>query len=473
MVPMTSAVVVGSGPNGLAAAITLARYGVAVRVLEAKDRVGGGARSSELTLPGLIHDECSAIHPTGAASPFFRRLELQDHGLRWRWPEVQLAHPLEGGRAGVLWQDVGRTAAGMGPDGNDWASLFAPLARHFDALAEDLFKPLVHAPAHPLIMARFGLKAVLPASRLVRRWATPQARALFGGLAAHIFGSLHAPLSSSVGLMLTAAGHAYGWPVAEGGSQAIVAALVGKLRSLGGRIETGVPVRAYADLDDPDIVMLDTSPPAAAGILRDRLPQRVRRSYTNYRYGPAAFKVDLAIQGHIPWDNPDVRRAGTVHLGGPFEETAAVEGQIVGGVMPERPFVLLGQQYLADPERSNGDLHPIYAYAHVPNGYTGDATEAVIGQVERFAPGFRQQIRHVVTRDVSGMQRYNANHVGGDIIGGANRGLQLAMRPRVAVDPYVTGVPGVFLCSSATPPGAGVHGMCGYNAAMSALTQVE
>ncbi len=469
---MTSAVVVGSGPNGLVAAITLAQHGVDVTVLEAKDRVGGGARSSQLTLPGLIHDECSAFHPTGAASPVLQRLDLQDHGLRWRWPEVQLAHPLEAGRAGVLWRDVDRTAAGMGPDGKEWTSLFRPLARHFDALAEDFFKPVVHVPAHPLTMARFGLSALLPASRLVRRFTTPEARALFGGVAAHVFTSLHTPLSSSVGLLLTAAGHAYGWPVAEGGSQAITDALVAKLTALGGVIQTGVEVGAFEQLGDPDLVLLETTPQAAAAILGDRLTRTVKRSYARYRYGPAAFKVDLAVQGHIPWDNPDVRRAGTVHLGGSFEETAAVEGQIVDGTMPERPFVLLGQQYLADPSRSEGDLHPIWAYAHVPNGYAGDATQAIIAQIERFAPGFRQQIRQVVTRDVSAMQRYNANYVGGDISAGANSGLQIAMRPRIAVDPYATGVPGVYLCSSATPPGGGVHGMCGYNAALSALTQV-
>lgn len=466
---MTRGVVVGSGPNGLAAAITLAQAGVAVRVLEAADRVGGGARSSQLTQPGLIHDDCAAFHPTGAASPFFQRLDLDRHGLKWLWPEAQLAHPLDGGGAGVLWRDVDRTAEGLGADGTAWARLFGPLAAGFDDLAADLLGPVTHVPAHPLLAARFGVHALLPASRLVRRWSGEAARGLFGGVAAHAFTSLHAPLSSAVGLMLTAAGHAYGWPVAKGGTQAITDALVHILKGLGGIIETGVTVRSAEELAGTDVVMLDLTPHAAMRILGHRLPGPVRWAYQRYRYGPAAFKVDLAVEGDIPWTNPDVGRAGTVHLGGTFAETAAAEADIVNGVMPDRPLVLVGQQYLADPSRSAGGLNPVWAYAHVPHGYTGDATDAVLGQIERFAPGFRQQVRHVVTRDPAAMAAYNANYVGGDISAGGNGGLQIVMRPRIAVDPYRTGVPGVYLCSSATPPGAGVHGMCGHHAATFAL----
>jgi phytoene dehydrogenase-like protein len=470
---VTTAVVVGSGPNGLAAALTLAERGVQVRVLEAKDVIGGGTRTSEHTLPGLLHDDCSAFHPTGVASPFLQRQGLEQYGLTWRWPDVQLAHPLDGGKAGILWQDLDRTVAGLGVDGPAWGRLFGRLARRFDALTDDVFRPIVHLPAHPLTLGHFGLNALLPASVSARRWKTDEARALFGGVAAHAFSSLHAPLSSSVGLMLTAAGHAYGWPVAEGGSRAVTDAMALKLDKLGGAIETGVEVRSVAELGDPDVVLLDVAPQAAVRILGDRLPRRVRRAYRRYRYGPAAFKVDFAVEGDIPWTNPDVGRAGTVHLGGTFEEVAAAERRIVRGAMPADPFVLVGQQYLADPSRSVGDTHPIWAYAHVPSGHPGDATEAIVSQIERFAPGFRRRVRATFVRSVRRMEEHNANYVGGDINAGYNNVRQIAMRPRVALDPYATKVPGVYLCSSATPPGAGVHGMCGFNAATSALRYLE
>ncbi len=470
---MTDAVVVGSGPNGLAAALTLAEQGVNVRVLEARKTIGGGTRSSEHTVPGLIHDDCSAFHPTGVASPFMRGLGLEEHGLQWLWPEVDLAHPLDGGRAGVLWRDLDRTVAELGVDGKSWSRLVGRTARTFDALAEDVFRPILHVPHHPLTLAHFGLNALLPASWSVRRWETDEARALFGGVAAHAFSSLRTPLSSSVGLMLAAAGHAYGWPVAKGGSRSITDAMAAKLEKLGGVIETGVTVSSINELGNPDLVMLDVAPDAAVRILGNRLPGRVRRAYERFRFGPAAFKVDFAVEGDIPWTNEHVRHAGTVHLGGTFEQIAEAEGQIVRGIMPERPLVLVGQQYLADPSRSVGELHPIWAYAHVPHGYPGDATEAIIAQIERFAPGFRSQIRHTFVRDVSDMEAYNANYVGGDISAGYNNALQIAMRPRIAINPYKTGVPGAYLCSSSTPPGGGVHGMCGFNAATSALEYLE
>jgi phytoene dehydrogenase-like protein len=466
---VTNAVVVGSGPNGLAAALTLAHHGVSVRVLEASTTIGGGARSSENTIPGLIHDDCSAFHPMGVASPFMKDLGLDEYGVRWLWPEVDLAHPLDGGRAGVLWRDLDRTAAGLGADGQRWRRLFGRIASNFDALVDDVFRPIVHLPAHPFTLAHFGLNGLLPASWSARRWQTDEARGLFGGVAAHAFSSLRTPLSSSVGLMLTAAGHAYGWPVAQGGSRAITDAMAVKLDKLGGIVETGINVSSLTELGDTDVVMLNVAPRAAARIMGDRLPGRIRRAYTRYRYGPAAFKVDFAVEGGIPWRNEDVRRAGTVHLGGTFEQTADAEGKIVKGIMPKNPFVLVGQQYLADPSRSVGDIHPIWAYAHVPHGYTGDATEAIIAQIERFAPGFRRHIRQTFTRSVADMQAYNANYVGGDISVGYNNARQIALRPRIAINPYKTGAPGVYLCSSATPPGAGVHGMCGHNAAMAAL----
>ncbi|WP_067440305.1 phytoene desaturase family protein [Nocardioides jensenii] len=470
---MTDAVVVGSGPNGLAAAITLADHGVDVRVLEAKERVGGGTLTSELTVPGLLHDECAAFHPTGVGSPYFQTLGLEEFGLRWLWPEIQLAHPLDGGRTALLWQDVGRTATGLGADGPAWNGLFERAARTFDDLAADVFRSITHVPEHPLELARFGLRSLWPVPWVARRWQSDEARALFAGMAAHKFGSLTSPLSASVGLMLGAAAHAYGWPVAEGGTESITRALVGRLELTGGRIETGVRVTSYDDLGEPDILILDTAPDAVVRIMGDRLPSRTRRAYRRHRFGPAAFKVDYAIEGDIPWENPEVLKAGTVHLGGTLEEIVMNEAKVGRGEMPDLPFVLLGQQYLVDPLRSGGEsgLNPVYAYAHVPHAWPGDASESVTAQIERFAPGFRDTVRHVHVRDPAGLQAHNANYVGGDISTGANDGLQLVMRPRVARNPYSTGVPGVFICSSATPPGAGVHGMGGRNAALSALEE--
>lgn len=466
---MTEAVVVGAGPNGLAGAITLARQGVRVTVLEAADTPGGGARSSELTLPGLIHDHCSAVHPLGVGSPFMQTID----GLNWVWPEVDLAHPLDDGSAGVMLRSLEDTARGLGADGEAWQQLFEPLAKQFDLLAGELLQPLLHRPAHPVAMARYGSRAMLPASWLARRWKSPEARALFGGVAAHLFHPLTGPTSAGLGLMMIASGHRYGWPVAQGGSQSITNALVATLESLGGKVVTGVKVTSLVELGAPDVILLDTTPRGAAEILGDRLPPRVGRAYRRFRHGPAAFKVDFAIEGHIPWRNEACRKAGTLHLGGDLEEIVHTEAEIHRGNMPDRPFVLVGQQYLADPSRSAGDANPIWAYAHVPHGHRGDATDAVIRQIERFAPGFRKQIVAMTHRTTEGFASYNANYVGGDIITGANTPRQLMFRPRVTVSPYRTGVPGVFLCSAATPPGAGVHGMCGANAAEIALRDLR
>ncbi|NYI03780.1 phytoene desaturase family protein [Allostreptomyces psammosilenae] len=470
---MTDAVVVGAGPNGLAGAVALARAGLAVTVLEAADEIGGGTRSGELTLPGLLHDHCSAVHPMGAASPFLRSLGLERHGVTWLWPEVELAHPLDDGRAGVMLRSVAETAARLGADGPAWRRLFAPLATGFDALVEDLLRPVTHLPAHPVHLARFGPRALQPATAVARRWTGPAARALFAGTAAHAFHPLTSPTTAAMGLMFVAAGHSHGWPVARGGSRTITDALAACLTELGGTIETGVRVTSLDQLPPARTVLLDVAPAAAADICGDRMPARVRRAYRSWRHGPGAFKLDLAVEGGVPWTNEDCRRAGTVHLGGPLEEVVHTEREINRGRMPERPFVLLSQQYLADPGRSRGDLHPVYAYAHVPHGYTGDATEAILNQVERFAPGFRERIVATAVRSTTEMAAHNPNYLGGDILTGANTPLQLALRPRVALDPYRTGVPGVYLCSAATPPGAGVHGMCGYNAARSALRDLR
>lgn len=474
---MSSAVVVGSGPNGLAGAIRLAQAGLSVTVVEGHERPGGGTRTSELTLPGVLHDDCAAFHPTGVASPFFGSLGLERHGLRWRWPEVDLAHPLDDGRAGIATRDLAASAASLGVDEGRWLRTFGPAVRNFDELIAEVLQPVVHLPRHPVTLGRFGVKALLPAPTLARTFRDDPARALFTGVAAHKFGSLSGPLTSSVGLMLAAAAHAVGWPVAEGGTESITRALLAELASYDGRVVTGVPVTSLDQLREltgsaPDVVLLDTAPAGALRILGDRLPARVRRALERYRYGPAAYKVDFAIEGDIPWTNEDCRRAGTLHLGGTAAEMVRIEAATQRGEMPERPFVLLGQQYLVDPSRSAGTINPIYAYAHVPHGYAGDATEAVIGQVERFAPGFRDRIVAMATRSARDWEAYNPNYVGGDISAGANTARQIAFRPRIALDPYSLGIEGVYLCSSATPPGGGVHGMGGFNAAEAALKRL-
>ena len=363
---MTKAVVVGAGPNGLAAAIHLARNGIDVQVLEAQDTIGGGVRSGELTVPGVIHDHCSAFHPLGVGSPFWKEINLAGYGLNWKWPEIDCAHPLDDGSAGVLYQSIEQTASGMGPDGNRWRRAVGDLAAGFDQLSEDLLRPVINMPRHPIRLALFGPRAVLPATTMARWFRTERVRALFGGAAAHAFARLDRPLTASLGLMILASGHRYGWPVAQGGSGSITDALAAAVSAHGGTVTTGVTVATRGEIPDADIVMLDLTPAAVLDLYGDLMPGRVKRSYRRYREGSSAFKVDFAIEGDIPWTNPDCGRAGTVHLGGTFAEIADTECQRAQGKMVERPFVLLGQQYLADPSRSAGDVNPIYAYAHVP-----------------------------------------------------------------------------------------------------------
>ncbi|GED99178.1 phytoene desaturase family protein [Gordonia crocea] len=466
---MTTATVVGGGPNGLAAALHLARNGVSVTVLEAKPTVGGGARSGEAGYPGLINDYCSAVHPLGIGSPFWKAVDLERFGLRWCWPEIDCAHPLDDGRAGVLYQSVEQTAAGMGVDGKRWRRLVGDLAAHFDDLAQDLLGPVIGIPSHPFRLASFGPRAVLPAAVVGRYLRTDTARALYGGAAAHAFTRFDRPLTASLGLMVLAGGHRYGWVVAQGGSGSITDALVDALGDYDVTIATDAIVRSRADIPDSDTVLLDLSPAQVLDLYGDDLPGRVARAYRKFRVGSSAFKVDFAIDGDVPWTNPDCRRAGTVHLGGTFDEIAATERERIAGNLVERPFVLVGQQYLADPSRSNGGINPLWSYAHVPRGFDGDATELVIGQIERFAPGFRDIIVHAQSANASELQAYNPNYAYGDIIGGANDGLQMVLRPRFGLDPYATGIDGVYLCSQSTPPGAGIHGMCGFNAAQRAL----
>jgi phytoene dehydrogenase-like protein len=470
---MSEAIVVGAGPNGLAAAATLAVRGVTVTVIEAAPTIGGGTRTSELTLPGLLHDDCSASHPFAVGSPALASLDLERHGLEWAWAEIEVAHPFDDGTAAVMWRSIEETAAGLGSAGRAWKRLFGASSERFDEISEDIMRPLVHLPRHPLALSRFGPMAAAPVSALSRALPTQEARALFGGTAAHSFSPFSRPFSSAAGVALTCACHRNGWPVARGGSQAIAEALAAVVREHGGRIETGRPVRSLDELPTADAVLLDLAPIGVVELAGDRLPPRVARAYRRYKHGPGAFKVDLAVEGGVPWTAEPARRAGTIHVIGSYEEIVDSERQVNSGRMPERPFVLVCQQYLADPSRSSGDVHPLWAYAHVPNGYSGDATEALLDQIERFAPGLRERIlaRHV--RAPADLTAYNANYVGGDIITGANTPLQSLIRPRIALDPYATGIPGVYICSAATPPAPGAHGMNGYHAAQFALRHLR
>lgn len=464
---------VGSGPNGLAAAIALAAAGIEVTVLEACEEIGGGTRSGRTALPGLLVDHCSAVHPMAAGSPFLTRLGLDRYGLEWRWPEIDAAHPLPNGDGADLHRSVDRTAAALGPDGPRWRAAFGSPSEGYDDLAEDVMGPLLRPPRHPLRTARFGLPALLPATAYARLFTTSRARALFMGVAAHAVQPLDEPLSSAVGLGLLTAGHRHGWPVVAGGSRRLTDAMAAMLRDLGGMIETGVGVRTAARLPPADLTMFDLAPEAVADILGDRLPTRVARDYRRFRRGPGVFKVDFAVEGGVPWAHSGARRAGTVHVGGDAREIAEAERRVASGRMPRRPFVLVGQQYLADPERSAGGVHPVYSYAHVPHGYDGDATELVTAQIERYAPGFRERVTGTAVTSPGDLAASNANLVGGDVTAGAMGVSRLLFGPRPTLAPYDTGVPGVYLCSAATPPGPGAHGMCGANAARAALRWLE
>jgi phytoene dehydrogenase-like protein len=457
------AVVVGSGPNGLAAAIEIARTGRSVLVVEAAPTPGGGTRTEELTLPGFRHDVCSAIHPTGAGSPFFSGLPLAKHGLEWVHPEIALAHPLDDGSAGVLHRSFERTVAELG-DG--WRRVFGPVVEGWPTLAHDLLRPPVAVPSGPVTFARFGLRAAAPAALVGRLVGGSTPRALWSGIAAHAMSSLRRPLSSAAGAVLVGVGHAAGWPAAKGGSQAIADALVAHLQSLGGVVECGRPIRSLDDLPRARAVLFDTTPWQLATIAGDRLPAA---AYRRYRHGGGCFKVDYALDGPMPWTAEQARRAGTVHVGGSAGDVVAAEGAVARGRTPERPLVLVAQQSVFDDTRAPAGKHTLWAYCHVPAGSTVDMTTRIEAQLERFAPGWREL---VLARHVTGpaaMEAHNANYVGGDIAGGATDGLQIVFRPRVALDPYRTPAEGLYLCSGSTPPGAGVHGMSGYWAARSAL----
>ncbi len=470
---MTDVVVVGSGPNGLAAAVRLAQAGAAVLVLEARDQIGGGTRTGERTLPGFQHDLCSAVHPLGILSPWFRQLPLAEHGLRWIQPPASVAHPLDDGPAVLLRTSLDDTAAGLdAPDARRYRRLLQPFLRDPHGLLADAMAPL-GIPKRPIQMLRFGLKAMRSAVALARRFRGPRARALLAGCAAHAILPLERSFTAAIGLVFLVAGHVEAWPVPAGGSQAIAGSLAGLLRSLGGKIQTGALVRSLADLPPARLYLFDTSPSQLASIAEPILPAGYLRRLRRYLYGPGTFKLDLALDGPIPWRDPRCLEASTVHLGGTLEEVAAAEAAVWRGEHPERPFVLLCQQSQFDPTRAPAGKHTGYAYCHVPPGSNVDLTEVIERQIERFAPGFRERILARHTTTTADFERDNPNYVGGAITGGAAHFAQLFTRPVARLDPYTTPHPRLLICSASTPPGGGVHGMCGYHAAGTALKRLR
>jgi phytoene dehydrogenase-like protein len=454
----------------LAAGITLAESGRSVLLLEAKETIGGGMRTAELTLPGYQHDICSAVHPLGLGSPFFRRLDLAQYGLDWIQPDLPLVHPFDDGSAAALHRSIEETAETLGQDGRAYRRLIAPLTRDWQKIIHEFLGPL-RFPRHPLAMTRFGIPALFPAAALSKLLFRDKGQGFFAGLAAHSILPMERVPSASFGLMLAILGHGVGWPIPRGGSQAIAQALAAHFRALGGKIETDRPVSALKSLPTADLVMLAVTPKQFIQMAGEALPDRYRRQLENYRHGPGVFKLDWALSGPIPWRSPDCRRAGTVHLGSTLGEIAASERTVWRGNNVDKPYVIVVQSSLFDDCRAPNGHHTAWAYCHVPHGSTEDRTAAIESQIERYAPGFRETIlgRHAMT--THDLQQYNPNYIGGDINGGVQDLGQLFTRPVVRLNPYSTPLKGVYLCSSATPPGGGVHGMCGYFAAESALRE--
>lgn len=467
---MVDVVVVGAGPNGLAAAITLARENHSVLVLEAAETPGGGARTKALVEPNVLHDLCSAVHPLGAASPFLTSLPLAHHGLEWLHPEIPLVHPLDDGMA-VLDRDLQRTIDRLDDDGPAWGSVVGSLVSDWDDTVDLALAPPLRAVRRPWRGLTFGLRTIRSAGSVAGRFEGDRARALIAGNAAHAVAPLDRSATGGVALVLAAAGHAVGWPVAAGGSQAITDAMAAHLVSLGGEIVTDTRVEHLSEVPDAAAVVLDTAPSAAARIAGDRISVRTRRRYRRHRHAPGVFKLDLVLDGPIPWPDEFGLRAGTIHVGGTFEEIAAAEAAVDGGGHPDRPFVLLSQPRVVDPSRSPEHRHPIWAYTHVPAGSTVDMTEPILRQIERFAPGFRDRIVAVLARGPAELEHDNPNYVGGDITGGAISLWGLLRRPQLFRPYRAEG--GIYLCSASTPPGAGVHGMCGYWAAQAVLSDLR
>lgn len=466
------AVIVGSGPNGLSAAIELARAGLSVCVLEAKETIGGGARTAEITLPGFHHDICSAIHPVGVVSPFFKSLPLEQWGVEWVYPPVALAHPLEDGDAALLYQSLDLTSETLGQDGHAYKKLMTPFIKRADAFFEEILRP-IRFPSHPLLMTRFGLLGLRSCVGLASGYfKEAKARAMFAGLGAHSVLPLERAGTASFGLVLALAGHAINWPCARGGSQKIIEALAACLKNLGGEIHTGRFVKSMNDLPNARAVLFDLTPRQIVSIAGEQLASGYRKRLSKYRYGPGVFKVDWALDGPIPWKAEECARAATVHLGGTMAEIAASESAMWNGQHHERPFVLVAQQSLFDETRAPEGKQTGWAYCHVPHGSSVDMTERIEAQLERFAPGFRDRILARHTTNSLEIERYNPNMIGGDIGGGSNDLRQFMARPLPRYDPYSTPNERLFICSSSTPPGGGVHGMCGYHAARSALRRV-
>ena len=465
------AVVVGSGPNGLSAAIAFQQQGLSVLLLEAKDTVGGGLRSGELTLPGFTHDICSAIHPMAVASPFFRTLPLHDHGLEYIHPLLPAAHPFDNGRAASLSPSIAETAQALGRDAQAYLDLIGPLTRDWPAIENDVLGPLTF-PSHPLSLAKFGLKALLPATTLAKHFNTPEAKGLWAGMAAHSLQPLTNLTTSAIGLVLMIAAHLRGWPIPKGGSQKIANALASYFMSLGGKIETGVEVKSLSQLPSARAVLLDVTPRQVLQIAGHKLSAIYAGQLQRYRYGTGVFKVDWALDASIPFTAETCRHAGTVHIGNTFEEIQASEAAAGNGKHADHPFVLLAQQSLFDPSRAPEGKHTAWAYCHVPHGSTVDRTDVIEKQIERFAPGFRDRIISRHTFNTMELENYNFNYIGGDISGGVIDIGQLFTRPALRRSPYRTSLKGLYICSSSTPPGGGAHGMCGYHAARRALKDV-
>jgi phytoene dehydrogenase-like protein len=462
------AIVVGSGPNGLAAAITLAKQGLKVLVLEGADSPGGGTRTQELTLPGFLHDVCSAVHPMALASPFFQGLELEQHGVEWIHPERPVAHPLDGGEAVFLHRSVTQTAEALGPDASAYFVLMQTLTQKWDYVDREVLGPLTF-PRRPFSLAWFGLRALWPARAFLQTWfRNPHTRALLAGIAAHATLPLEWMPSMSVALVLGSAGHRFGWPIPRGGSQAISAAMVRILESLGGKVECNYWVRQWSDIPPSRLLLLDITPRQFLQLAGARLPWLYRQQLQRFQGSPGTFKIDYALSGPVPWRNPEVAQAGTVHLGGTLEELCRAEREVWQACVPTRPYVLLSQPSLFDSTRAPQGKHVLWAYCHVPRGCEVDMTEVIEAQIERFAPGFREVVLQRSVMGPARMEKYNPNYFGGDISGGALLLQQLFTRPTLRWNPYSTPLKGVYLCSSSTPPGGGVHGMCGYHAALSA-----